>query len=148
MKNTNRTHRVSVLAQRRYYRRPGCNLQDLLDLPLQFLLGDTALEKNVRFRIPISFPDDDQEYLNITETAVRLKVTERTLRRWMKSGRVPFLRIGGRPLFNYRNISDAFDRFFRVPANGSNQTNPRKQKGPDFHTSKYSKILGNTPKYS
>ncbi|HTG45410.1 MAG TPA: helix-turn-helix domain-containing protein [Verrucomicrobiae bacterium] len=125
MKNRILRHRVSVLAQPRNYAPPK-HIRKLSELPLRLLIGRPALKASLRFRIPISFPDEDHEYLNITETAVRLKVTERTLRRWMKSGRLPFIRAVGRPLFNWKHVTECLSRFFRAPHHVQDPKKPRK----------------------
>jgi hypothetical protein len=54
--------RISVLAQRRYYR-PSLEIQELSRLPLSLLLGPEALRANLRFRLSIAFPRVEETFL-------------------------------------------------------------------------------------
>src|SRR4051795_5420984 len=75
---------------------PLINANQLSDFQFRLLCACALLKHRGRRPLHVSFPDEDQEYLKITQTAIRLRTTERNLRRWMKAGRVPFLRVGGR----------------------------------------------------
>ena len=46
------------------------------------------------------------EILNKPETAERLKISTRTLDQWMRSKRVPFLKIGKTVRFRWKDVLD------------------------------------------
>lgn len=54
---------------------------------------------------------DARELLTVDEVAERVKVHPETVRRWIKSGRLPAVRPGDGP---YRVYSADFDRFFEA----------------------------------
>ena len=47
-----------------------------------------------RNTLPKTAPNSTEEYLTTEETAARLRVSEETIRRWCRAGRLPSVQIG------------------------------------------------------
>src|SRR4051812_27805982 len=81
----------------------------ITSLSLKWLLGMDSLRHQARRKIPIVLPNQDPEYLTVSQTALRLNITERTLLYWMCLGRVPFLRSQGCVYLNWRHVTESIN---------------------------------------
>jgi len=52
----------------------------------------------------------DVQWLTVEDVAARLQVSQETVRRWIRSGQLPVLELGG-PKAGYRIREDALDAF-------------------------------------
>ncbi len=57
-----------------------------------------------------SEPLEEQQWLTVQEVAARFRVNEETVRRWIRSGDLPVLNLGG-PRAGYRIRQADLDRF-------------------------------------
>lgn len=77
-------------------------------------MGDTVI--HMRRRRP---PKQEAVLLRTGEAAERLRVDESTIRRWIRSGSIPFVRLGdGGPKAPIRIPIDALDEWWRQRQEG------------------------------
>jgi len=52
-----------------------------------------------------------EQYLTLGEVAQRLRMTEATIRRWIRTGRLPAEKVGLAPSFRYRVARSSLEQF-------------------------------------
>lgn len=87
-------------------------------MQIQFITTDEELQSFIGIAINKAFGEltvnaiqghDLVEIIDTKELCIRLNITEPTVIRWRKKGKIPFLQIGSAVRFNYSNVISALE---------------------------------------
>ena len=87
-------------------------------MQIQFITTDEELQNFIGIAVNKAFGEltvnairgqDRVEIIDTKELCIRLNITEPTVIRWRKKGKIPFLQIGSAIRFNYYNVLGALE---------------------------------------